>query len=364
MHIGLLTTSYPRFDGDVAGSFVREFAEAMRAQGHRVDVLAPADRHERPVHDAALVRYLPSMFRRTFYGSGVPDNVRDPRAWPGLAAFPAALLRDAWGQPWDALVSHFGIPCALVGALVARGRPHLAVWHSADVALAGSIPPLRALAPRLATKHWCVTAAARERLGLEDAIVSPMGAHAPEAERGESRKALGIEGRDVVVSFVGRLVPIKGLEVLFAAAQGLPVRLIIAGEGPERARLESITNVRSTFLGHVTRDERDALLVASDAFAMPSLPLRQRREGAPCAVLEAQLAGLPVLASRTGGLVERVRHGNDGLLVEPGDVRAWRRALVALLEGKLAGMGGAGARHNRHLSWRALAPTIESALRD
>lgn len=363
MHIGLLTTSYPRFDGDVAGSFVREFAEAIRAQGHRVDVLAPADRHERPRYDAAPIRYLPSVLRRTFYGSGVPDNVRDPRAWPGLAAFPAAMLREASGRPWDALVSHFGIPSALVGALVARGRPHLAVWHSADVALASSFPPLRALAPHLATKHWCVTAAAREQLALDDAIVSPMGAHPPQAERGESRIALGIDSNEVVVAFVGRLVPIKGLKVLFAAAQGLPVRLIIAGEGPERALLESITDVRSTFLGHVTRSERDALLVASDAFAMPSLPLRQRREGAPCAVLEAQLAGLPVLASRTGGLVERVRHGSDGLLVEAGDVQAWRRALIALVEGKLAGMGKASARHNSHLSWRALAPTIESALR-
>ncbi|MFK8004266.1 MAG: glycosyltransferase family 4 protein [Polyangiales bacterium] len=363
MHIGLLTTSYPRFDGDVAGSFVREFAETMRSLGHRVDVLAPADRLERPAYDAAPIRYLPSALRRTFYGSGVPDNIRDPRAWPGLAAFPAALLREASKRPWDALVSHFGVPCALVGALVARGRPHLAVWHSADVALAASIRPLRTLAPRLATKHWCVTEAARERLGLKNAIVSPMGAHPPDAKRGESRRALGIERGDVVVSFVGRLVPIKGLATLFAAARGLPVHLVIAGEGPERARLESMTNVRATFLGHVARSERDALLVASDAFAMPSLALGRRREGAPCALLEAQLAGLPVLASRSGGLVERVRHGSDGLLVKAGDVQAWRDALVAVLSGKLADMGVAGARHNSHLSWQGLAPTIESALR-
>lgn len=364
MHIGLLTTSYPRFAEDVAGSFVREFAEAMRGLGHRVDVLAPADDQERAAYDADPIRYLPRGLRRTFYGSGVPDNVRDPRAWPGLAAFPAALLREASKRPWDALVSHFGIPCALVASLIARGRPHLAVWHSADVALASALPPLRALAPHLATKHWCVTEGARDRLGLEGAIVSPMGAHAPNAERDGSRKGLGIGRDEVVVSFVGRLVPIKGLRTLFAAAAGLPIRLVIAGEGPERAHLKSIKDVRATFLGYVTRQERDALLVASDAFVMPSRPIGGRQEGAPCALLEAQLAGLPVLASRSGGLVERVRHNIDGLLIRAGDVDAWRDALLAVLNGELAGMGAAGAHANRHLTWQALAPTIESALTD
>ena len=304
--------------------------------------------------------------RRTFYGAGVPDNVRDARAWPGLAAFPLALLHEALVrdvlQPWDAFVSHFGVPCALVASLIARGRPHLAVWHSADVALAASLPPLRALAPHLATKHWCVTRAARDTLGLAGAIVSPMGAHPPNAERAESRARFGIGADEVVVSFVGRLVPIKGLRTLFAAAAGLPLRLIIAGEGPERAHLESVTNVRATFLGHVDREGRDALLVASDAFAMPSRAVGRRQEGAPCALLEAQLAGLTVLASRSGGLVERVRHDVDGVLVAPDDISAWRDSLRRLLRGELAGMGEAGAEANAHLTWQSLAPTIEAAL--
>ncbi|MFT5358704.1 MAG: glycosyltransferase involved in cell wall biosynthesis [Polyangiales bacterium] len=362
MQIGLLTTSYPRFAGDVAGSFVREFAEAMRSLGHQVDVLAPADDQERAEYDAAHLRYLPRSLRRTFYESGVPDNIRHPRAWPGLAAFPIALLREASMRPWDALVSHFGVPCALVGSLIARGRPHLAVWHSADVTLANSLSPLRALAPHLATKHWCVTEGARDSLRLDGAIVSPMGAHPPNAERDESRRRLGIERDEVVVSFVGRLVPIKGLRTLFAAAAGLPLRLLIAGEGPERSYLESLKNVNATFLGHVDRPGRDAVLMASDAFAMPSRAVGNRQEGAPCALLEAQLAALPILASRSGGLAERVEHGVDGLLIRPDDTHAWRDSLRCLLRGELAGMGASAAKANGHLTWQALAPTIESAL--
>ena len=98
MRIGLLTTSFPRREGDVAGCFVLGFAQTLADHGHSIHVLAPepAERGTTPRWpriDVEWVPYLrPRCIQRTFYGAGVPDNLRrDPRAWLGIAPFAASL---------------------------------------------------------------------------------------------------------------------------------------------------------------------------------------------------------------------------------------------------------------------------------
>src|SRR5687767_972145 len=124
----MLTTSFPRGDGDVAGAFVLGFAQALAARGHAIEVLAPepAERGARePAWEGVEVKWVPYVrpraWARTFYGAGAPENVaRDPRAWIGVATWPVALARaarEAVGG-WDAIVSHWALPGAIVaGAL-------------------------------------------------------------------------------------------------------------------------------------------------------------------------------------------------------------------------------------------------------
>lgn len=362
MHVGLLTTSYPTRPGDPSGAFVQGFAQALRGRGHRVDVLAPAPRH-RPTVDARWVPYMPRWARHSFHGAGAPDNAKRPRAWPGFLTFPPTLTAMAARRPWDALISHFGIPCALVGGLVARGRPHLAVWHSADVHFAARVPGLAALARRSATRHWCVTEHARRALHLDDAIVSPMGADAPLFVRRDPTASGPLR-----VLFLGRLVDIKGLDVALRASRGLPVRWDIAGDGPASAGLQKLARelgIDATFHGALSGDAKARAFAEASLFAVPSRATSSGRvEGAPVALLEAQLAGLPVLASRSGGLPERVRDGVDGWLVPPGDEGEWRSALARAvrMRADLVGMGERGRVHNQRLTWERLAPVIESAL--
>jgi len=142
-------------------------------------------------------------------------------------------------------------------------------------------------------------------------------------------RELGLPGGTVLFGAVGRLVPVKGLDVLLdAAARFAPDRpehrYLLVGDGPLREELERRAEElgiadRVLFLGH--RDDADRVIGCLDALVMPS-----RHEGMPMALLEARALGVPIVASRTGGIAEAVS-AEDGLLVEPGDAAALAEAL-------------------------------------
>jgi glycosyltransferase involved in cell wall biosynthesis len=129
--------------------------------------------------------------------------------------------------------------------------------------------------------------------------------------------------------FVGRLVEEKGVGDLLAAVamlrRELPdVSALVVGEGQDRARFEAMASElglsdRVTFAGWVEPDRLPAFFAAADAFVGPS------RTGADGWVeaqgltfLEAMMAGTPVVATRSGGIVDAVRHEETGLLVDEG----------------------------------------------
>ena len=385
--VGLLTTSYPRHEGDVAGLFVRGFARALAARGHEVEVLAPEPREERaaPADDGVSVRWIPyarpRSLARTFYGAGVPDNVRDPRAWPGLVTYPAALHHAARRAVpgWDAVVSHWALPCALVAGAVRGSRPHLAVLHSADVHLMRRLPLrsrwARAIAEsatqllfssealRAAVLDW-LPPLARADLAARS-HVSAMGIDPIDAPgRRAARQALGARG--FVALSLGRLVPIKGVEVAIDAAARLgDIELWIAGEGPLRGELEARAarlGVAARFFGEGTGPTKAALLAAADAFVAPSLEQPSgRTEGMPTALLEAAVAALPIVASRSGGIPEVLTHDRTALLVEPGDAMALGAALSELRSDRALRrrLGRAARTVGRRYLWSELAPRIE-----
>ena len=136
----------------------------------------------------------------------------------------------------------------------------------------------------------------------------------------------------VLVGFVGRLAAQKGVDVLLdalALTDGR-VRLILVGDGPERAALQeragdSSLAGRVHFLGH--RDDVPELLRGLDAVVMPS-----RWEGFGLAAVEAMASGVPVIASAVDGLREVVVNGVTGRLVSPGDPAALARCLGELAD--------------------------------
>ncbi|WP_299410236.1 glycosyltransferase family 4 protein [uncultured Roseobacter sp.] len=126
---------------------------------------------------------------------------------------------------------------------------------------------------------------------------------------------------EIRLLFVGRLAPVKGLRVLLAALTELSdlpnLRLVLVGDGPDRARLEAAAaplGDRVTFTGYLSQTEVAQALQACDIFVLPSFA-----EGVPVVLMEALASEKPVIATQVAGVGELVEEGQSGFLVPPGD---------------------------------------------
>ncbi len=153
--------------------------------------------------------------------------------------------------------------------------------------------------------------------------------------------------------YAGRLSPEKGISDLLAAAALLPDRrLLVLGDGPARIGVRPLPNVQ--FAGAVSPREVATALRTVRVVAVPS----RWPENFPYAVLEAQLAGCAVVATRVGGIPEQIEDGVDGVLVEDGDPAALAGAVGALLDDpeRAIRLGGAGQARVRRRN--AMAPWL------
>ncbi len=170
--------------------------------------------------------------------------------------------------------------------------------------------------------------------------------------------------RELVPTFlyVGRLKRYKGIETALRAVQrcrdeGLTMRLWVAGQGDDRARLERIAqrlgvSDRVDFKGFVSEDEKRALLRRAWATILPS-----PKEGWGITNVEAAACGTAAVASDSPGLRESVRHDETGLLVPHGDVAALAAALrrLASAPDEVARMGSRARVFAESLTWEDAA---------
>jgi glycosyltransferase involved in cell wall biosynthesis len=157
------------------------------------------------------------------------------------------------------------------------------------------------------------------------------------AERRPARTAFGYGDEDIVLGFVGRLVPVKAPGLLldaFAAAfkKDRRLRLVLVGDGQLRKGLES--QVRSHGIASYVqfagwRHDLPAVYSALDMLVLSSI-----NEGTPVALIEAAAAGLPVVATRAGGVPDVITHGRHGLLTPVGDSQALSNAILELARSK------------------------------
>jgi len=148
-------------------------------------------------------------------------------------------------------------------------------------------------------------------------------------------------GRDFL--YLGRLSVEKGLRALMPIWADVPARLLVVGDGPERAGLERGAPGNVRFVRSVPESEVPDLLRESRALVLPSICY----EGAPRTVVEAFAAGVPVVGSRLGAIPTIVEHGVTGMLAAPAVRDEWLAAVSHLLDDGVSERMGAAA----HQSW-------------
>lgn len=377
LHVGVLTTSYPRWPEDPAGGFVAGLNRHLLQAGHRVTVVAAGEDQGEERPEALRVHRVPSPL---FYRGGAPDALVGARGGlrvPALllgAGFSLALLQRAARALRDAdvLLSHWVLPCGFLAALCARGRRHITIAHSSDVHLLRRLRAAGALRWLARRAQVVYSSPALQVPGAPGRVV-PMGVECADfaarhpQERAAARATLGLQSDQPLVLALARLVPVKGLDVLLTALHG-PGRadryqVLVAGEGPlgpalrQRAQALGLAG-RVRFLGEVRGAQRRALLLAADLLVLPSLRLPDgRTEGAPTVLCEALAAGCPVVASAVGGVAETL--GECGRLCPPGDPQALALALrEALAPPWLDAARAAAPLRARRFDWSVIGPRI------
>jgi glycosyltransferase involved in cell wall biosynthesis len=197
-----------------------------------------------------------------------------------------------------------------------------------------------------------------DRLAPERVVVVPnfvdeaaFGAPSERVRQGWIRD-LALEPNAVVVGIVASLLPIKDHATLLRAVAALipdwpALRLVLVGEGPELERLRTLTDELG--IAHAVRFAGLRPQVPSFHFLFDISVLCSVSEGFPNSLVEAMAAGRPIVATDVGGVRDAVRHGDNGLLVAPGDPPAFADALRVLLRDPdlRRTMGATGARRAR-----------------
>ena len=361
-------------------TFVRAQVTGLRERGHEVRVHAEAPDPGEPLHAGARdrgvgeqTRYRPrlpaSWAARAVKGLGLLARGGPLRLLPALNVlrhgrlaasgrllYAAAPL--AGEGPFDVAHAHFGPNGSLAVALRSAGLldcPVVTSFHGYD---ANVLP--KTLGPgiyeRLFAEGELFTVGSdfmRERLvslGAPEGRVRKHPAGVDTARLPFSERRPG-EGGEIRLLTVGRLVEVKGVEhglraVAVLAGELPALRYEVVGDGPLRGDLEALAGelgiaARVEFTGGATHEEVLGSYARSHLFLLPSVRGADgAEEGQGLALLEAQAAGLPVVASRSGGIPEGLRDGESGFLVPEGDSAAIAERVLHL------------ARH--HETWPAM----------
>jgi len=334
---------------------IASLAAQLRARGHEVRILAPADG---PV-DAGVIP-LGGTFGIPFNGA-VARLAFGPRV-PGRVR--VALRR---ARPDVVHVHEPFTPSTSLLASISARVPVVATFHASvksRVYRIGRIP-LRPLWKKFAVRI-AVSQSARETVeGIfgPGARIIPNGVDvAHYADIGSAAST----GKEVL--YFGRLEQRKGPQVLVEALPALlravpGAHVVIAGDGPLRETLEAAVpeplRKNIIFTGHFDEQDRLALLSASTVVALPAIG----GESFGITLAEAMAAGRAVVASGIPGYAAVARNGLDALLVPPGDPDALAAGIAGLLRDpeKAAALGRAARERARAFDWPVVADQIEEA---
>lgn len=330
----LITAStFPRWEGDTEPRFILDYAKAMTSY-YEVTVLAPAavgvaaEEVLEGVH-VLRYRYFPiKKYETLCYPGAIMPRIKERKSRILLVPF---LLLGLWWKlvcivrDYDYIHAHWIIPQGILQSFF--HKPYLVTGHGTDV---GSMNKgvMRYFKQRCLSKASAVTVVSQalarsveDRYRVGGVQVISMGCDLAQFSPGNRQLGLFSTDKKKVVLFVGRLAEIKGVTYLIEAMRSVDnAVLYIVGKGPLEQELKQQASDMADkvfFMGPKTHRELPEIYASADIFAAPSVTAHDgNMEGFGLVIIEAMASGLPVVASNSGGIVDIVRDGKNGLLVE------------------------------------------------
>ena len=368
MRIAVLTSSYPRFQGDGTAPFVMSISEALSKLGHTVHVVAPYDisvdeDFTSPVPVNRFKYIWPKKFHIMGHARSLKADVKlRPSAFFLLPFFSIAsiinLIKECRKIDAQIIHAHWVLPNGFAAAIASKilGIPFIISLHGSDIFTASKNAIFRAVAKWTFQQSSYVSACSQELCDRAKQInknikieVIPWGANPenfkPIENRNQVREKYGWSTEELIISTLGRMVHKKGFSQLLDIIPDLTsctqkFRVVIGGSGPledelkEKAARMNLSEFVS-FPGRIPWDEVPKYLAASDIFVLPS----QRDEagnldGLPTVLLEAMACSLPCVASDVGGVSLVIDQAKNGILVSPNSSSELIEGLQSLIEDK------------------------------
>lgn len=348
-------STFPRYAGDTEPRFVLDLAKNMKEYAE-VTVLVPAapgaaDREELEGVQVVRYHYFPIHSLETLcYPGAIVPRIREKKVrgllvpWLFVSLY-VHLFK--MRREYDIVQANWLIPQGIVQSFIKK--PYVVTGHGGDVtSLNKGI--LKVLKKRCLKNAAGVTAVSQPLMDVLNGIyenpkqaVISMGCDT--AMFGQEHRVENYfgQGDKKVVLFVGRLAEKKGVSYAIEAMRQVNnAMLVIAGDGPlksklqrqaERVQKESGSTI--LFLGAKTHEELKGIYASADLFVMPSITAKDGdKEGFGLVILEAFASGLPIVASRSGGIIDIVKDGVNGYLAEEKDVSGLADRINIVLQDK------------------------------
>lgn len=389
MKLTILTTSFPRFEGDAAGSFIYKYTRLLARNGCDLRVIAP---HHPEVNESLpwtrlnvhyFKYFFPVGWQALAYDGGFPARIR--KNWFSVLQFPffiTSFVFNAYraGRKSDILHAHWTLAgvVAIMVKFLTRTPVVITLWGS-DIFLT-KIPVLSTLLRKILNRANAIVCESRQfeeelaHLGFSKnkiSVISNGVDFTPNQPKDKMalRQQLSLPTDQYLILSIGRLVPVKGHIHLLNAMPKIvqhekKATLIIVGEGELRQTLEDRVNELGLsshviFTGFQNADTIPDWLNAGDIFVLPSLS-----EGKPNIVQEAMACGLPVISTQVGSVPEMIKSGNNGILVPPESPDSLARYVVGLLKNEKIRLGlGENARKTifqNRWTWENQADALKS----
>ncbi|MBE9523692.1 MAG: glycosyltransferase [Chloroflexi bacterium] len=332
----------------------------MADQGHAVSVVAPYDPAIQPDYSSSVnVHRFRYTWPKKWHIMGHARSLEsDTRLKLGtyfllpfffLGAF-IKLMQVTYQEKSELIHTHWVLPNGPAAVITAklRGIPLVISLHGSDIYIARKKRIFGLVARWVFHHSSAITAcspalrSAAIELGAQQSVQLITWGADPNIfhPKATSTKSTGTK---ITVASLGRMVPKKGFDQLILAWKDIIIeypqsRLIVGGEGSQKATLETLSARLGladsvTFPGRIPWDEVPDFLAMADIFVVPSIKDNEgNMDGLPTVIPEAMGCGLPIIASRLGGIPSIIKDKYNGILIPPGDVIALHNGIKYLLD--------------------------------